>query len=349
MSSRTAGLLVAGALATAALAGCSDDAGTPGTPSQRIVYRVEDRTHGLRVTTVVADSVAPYLGRSVTLEGPPPGGVSLGGAAWDADTQFLLKATGEAAVVQEVAAGTAGVYPSLAVALASAERHGLARRTETATVAGIACQGWLTQSPLDSDPLTAATATDRTVSCVDADGRLLQDTWTLGGKVVRVRTAVQLGAGPTLEGAGLLQGRSPQPADPQQAREQVRVEPVQRLADAFAIPVPLAPKGFELDRATAFVTLNDAGEHRTEGVVFTYRAGTQLAVLRLEQGLGFRLPQGTGGVAVRLPGRAGARLTPQVNGLRLDFSPRTGRNARIVSSLTEDALLAWAATLELGG
>lgn len=346
MTSRPAGLLVAGVLVVAAAA-CSDDPGTTAPPSQRVVYRVEDHAQALRVTTVVVDAQPPYLGRTVTLEGPPPGGASLGGSAWDADTQYLLRPSGDAAVVQQVAAGTAGVHPHLDTALASAERHGLARRTGSGTVAGTACERWLTKEPLDAGPFAAATATDSTESCVDAKGLLLQDSWTLDGKLVRTRTAVTVGEGPSLEGAGLLDGRTPTPADTTQAREQVRTVPAEQLADAFAIAVPPAPEGFALERSTAFVTLTDSGEHRTEGMVLTYRSGTRLAVLRLEQGLGFRLPPATDGVAVTVGGRPG-RLRPQVNGLRLELTPRPDRNVSIVSALDEDALVSWAASLQLG-
>lgn len=347
MSARPSGLLVACVLLAAGASACSDDPGTAGAPSQRVVYRVEDLSQGVRVTTVVVDTAPPYLGRTVTLEGPPPGGASLGGAAWDADTQLLLRASGEAAVVQQVATGTAGVVQHLDVALASAARHGLARRTGSSTVAGHACERWLTKEPLDAGPFAPASASDRTESCVDGQGRLLQDRWTLRGKAVRVRTAVTIGAGPSLDGDGLLQGRSPSPADAKGLREQVRSVPAERLADAFAIPVPAAPPGFVLEASTAFVTLAESGEHRTEGMVLTFRSGPRLAVLRLEQGLGFRLPPATDGVVVTVGGRT-ARLQPQVNGLRLQLTPRPGRSVSVVSSLDEDALLAWGATLRLG-
>ena len=350
MTPRAPGLVPACLTAVLAAACSGSPASTTraAAPSERLVYRVVDSSAGApRVTTVVVDSTPPYLGRSVTLEGAPPGGRSLGGAAWDADQEYLLRAAGGAAVVQQVAPGPSGVTTYLPVALDAAERHHLVRRAGTATVAGTACTRWLSKEPLDAAAMAPATAADRTESCVDDRGRLLEDTWTLAGRVVRTRTAVSAGDGPSLTGTGLLQGASPQPADESSLRERVQSKPAGTLADAFGIPVPAAPPGFALDRSTAFITLDQNGETRTEGIAFTYRSGRRVVVLRLEQGLGFRLPAPGGGVAVTLPDGRPARLSVLPTGVRLQLEPRPGRVATVVSALEEQPLLTWVGALRL--
>lgn len=349
MTPRRGLLLLACAAATlASTAGCRQDPPPKAAPSERVVYRVVDTsTQPERVTTVVVDSAPPYLGRTVTREGPPPGGTSLGGAAWDRDRQYLVQPDGAAAVVQPVAPGPSGVTTYLQVALAAAEHHALVRRAGAGSVAGRACTRWLSKEPLDGSPLAAATATDRTLSCVDDRGRLLEDVWTLGGRVVRTRTAVSVGDGPPLAGTGLLQGRTPRPAQESQLRERVQAKPAATLAGAFGIAVPPAPAGFALDASTAFITLDQGGETRTEGIVFSYRAGSRVVVLRLEQGLGFRLADPTGGVPVTLPGGAPARLSALPTGLRLQRAARPGRLVTVVAALDETELLSWAGALRL--
>ena len=111
------------------LAGCSGGSATPkGTASEQVVYRVEDLTQGgHRVTTQVIDLAGPQRARSALLEGEPPGGTSLGGIAFDAGAQYLLRPDGSSNVVQTIAPAFAGPVQHLDVALATAVGGGKTR------------------------------------------------------------------------------------------------------------------------------------------------------------------------------------------------------------------------------
>lgn len=91
-----------------------------------------------------------------------------------------------------VAPGEAGSRWQSDVALVWAETAGLARRDGTGEVAGVGCAWWLTRDPLDAADVAAPTATDRTRSCVDAEGRLLADEWLSDGALLRRREAVRV-------------------------------------------------------------------------------------------------------------------------------------------------------------
>lgn len=347
--SRTARAVLLVTAGTALAACSSSSTPPPGPASVRVVYRVEDSAQQpVRVTTVVVEDAPPYRGRTRTLDGPPPGGTDLGGAAYDETHQYLLGANGSVRTARDVAAGFAGTAHHLDVALASAERHRLVRRLGTATVAGRACTTWLSRDPLDSGPFAAATAADSTRSCVAADGLLLRDTWTLHGRLVRTRTAVSVGRGPSLAGSGLLSGHTPAPAPSSGPVEQVKVVTRQVLLTALAVPEPPAPQGLSPDRQAAVIELDPDGQVGAEGGVLTWTDGTRLLVLDLRRGLTHRLVPPTDGVPVRLDGTRSARLTPTSYGLHLTF----GAGAFVVTvstDLPEDALLAWAASLQLGG
>jgi hypothetical protein len=347
--SRTAWAVLPLLAAGAALAACSssDGAPAPGPSSLRVVYRVEDSAQQpVRVTTVVVDSTPPYRGRSRTLGGPPPGSTDLGGVAWDEGHQYLLDPGGGVRTIQVVAPGFAGTSTGLGVALPAAQSHGLVRSGGTARVAGRTCTEWVSRGPLDSDPFAPATASDRTTSCVDAEGLLLRETWTLHGRVVRTRTAVSVGRGPPLAGSGLLSGRTPAPAPTSAAAEQVRVVGRTVLLQALAVPEPPAPQGLSPDRDAAVLQLDPDGRPGVEGGVLTWSDGHRLAVLRLERGLTHRLTAPVTGVVVHLDGARTARLTATAVGLRLTF----GAGSFVVTAtadLPESTLLAWAASLPL--
>lgn len=345
---RTARAVLLLLAAGTALAACSSSSPAPtGPPSLRVVYRVEDSAQQPpRVTTVVVDDAPPYRGRTRTLAGPPPGTTDLGGTATDEGHQYLLDADGRVRTVAAVAPGFSGTGSGLAVALPAGEHHGLVQSVGTARVAGRTCTEWLSRDPLDSGPLAPASAVDRTTSCVDADGLLLRDAWTLHGQLVRTRTAVSVGRGPSLAGPGLLSRRTPAPAPSTGPGEQVKVVPRAVLLQALAVPEPPAPQGLSPDRDAAVRQLDPDGQPGVEGGVLTWTDGRRLAVLRLERGLTHRIAPPTTGVLVHLDAARTARLTATSIGLRLSF----GQGSFVVTvtaDLPEAALLAWAASLPL--
>jgi hypothetical protein len=300
------------------------------------------------VTTVVIDRDGHYRGRIRTLQGPPPGGADLGGTAWDGDRQYLLTG-GRATGVQDVAPGLIGADSNLDVSLASALAHHVVRRGASSTVAGLPCDLWESKDPLDASSWALPTDTDHTTSCVTADGLLLSESWTLDGRLVRTRTAVSVGPGPSLAGAALLGGRSPGPLPTTPALEEVRRVDATTLTDALGIPLPPPPIGFTLDRTAAVLQRELAGQPSVEGGVFTYVAGERVVELRLERGLGGRtLGLPPDGIAVTLRDGRPARLTPGLLGLGVTFTAGHGLLVTVTADLREEALLLWVATLQLG-
>jgi len=319
----------------------------PGRPSQQVVYRVDDTsTDTIRVTTQVHQRDGHYRARLTTLEGAPPGGKSLGGVAWDSRRQYLIRADGAAESVQDVAPGFTGADSNLDVALASAVTHGLVRRAGSDEVAGTACALWLSKEPLDTSTWALPTAIDTTRSCVSADGRLLRDEWTLGGRLVRTRTAVSVGDGPSLEGDRLLGGQSPGPLPTTAPLEQTKEVAAEQLVQALGIPLPQPPTGFRLDRSTAVLQQDRVSPTAVEGGVLTFTSGDALVVLRLERGLGQRLTVRSVGVPVALGGRKGW-LDPGLLGLRLSFAGGQGLVVTVTADLPEAELLAWAGSFRL--
>lgn len=342
---RRAALTLCG-LALLGAAGCSGSSPAHQTaPGWRVVYRVDDTAGPTpRVTTQVVEVLPPYAARSITLEGAPPGGTSLGGAAWTRGHQYLVDADGTTHEVATVAPGFAGPDSHLDVALASALAHGLVRRGGTATVAGRSCTEWFSRMPLDAADVALPAGGDTTTSCVDDQGRMLRDSWSLSGKVVRTRTAVSVGAahGDPLAGASA----SPAPAD--QLPVLVKPVDVPALATALGIAVPRGPAGLRADGATALLERDLAdGSSRPlrEGGSFVWRDDRRMVTLQVQRGLVDREPAPTTGVLVRLSDGLPARLTPVVNGLQVKLLTASGLGVTVLGDLPERDLLAWLGTV----
>lgn len=331
------------------LAGCSGGSAAPkGTPSRQIVYRVEDLTQGgHRITTQVIAVAGPQRARSELLEGEPPGGTSLGGIAFDAGSQYLLRSDGSSIVVQDIAPNFAGPVQHLDVALATAVRHGQATAGATSSVAGLTCTLYVTKEPLDQGSISQAVGGDRTTSCVSREGLLLSEEWSLSGSVVRRRTAVTVGEGPDLTGNGLFDGRAPTAAPPGQPTEQVKQVDLATLTTALGIPAPSEPLGLALTAQVAVIQSDPGGGVALEGGVFSWGRGDQLVVLRVERGLTAPLVVGAAGAAVDVGGRT-LRVSGVAAGVRVRFAGPRGLVATVTADVPEADLLTWLATVSLG-
>jgi hypothetical protein len=305
------------------------------------VYDVVDSSQSPALrTTVTVDVDHPYTSRTVT-EGS-------GGYATDGRQAYVIQPDGTVSTVAPVPPTFPSGALHLDVARASAPRHPRATQAGGDTVAGRPCELWRSKDPLDAEPIAPADSGSSTVSCVDADGRLLRDAWTLHGKVVRTRTATKVGAGPSLSGSALLAGRTPSPAPSIGTAEGVKVVPRDVLLQALGIAEPSAPAGLPADRDAATIVRDGTGQVTAEGGVLTWAdCCRRLVVLQLERGLTHRLTVPDVGVPVTLgPGRP-AHLEPVGLGLRLVFG--VGHFVvTITADLPEDELLAWASGLQLG-
>ena len=305
------------------------------------MYDVVDTSQSpARTTTVTVDVQHPYTSRTVTQ--------GSGGSATDGTQAYLIRPDGSADTVAAVPPGFPSGALHLDVALASASRHGLAARTGTDEVLGVACELWSSEAPLDAEPVTPATADSSTTSCVDADGRLLRDVWTLHGRVVRTRVATRVGRGPSLSGTALLGGATPAPAPSVGTAEGVKVVARDVLLRALAIPEPAAPAGLSADRDAATIQVDGSGRASAEGGVLTWAdCCRRLVVLTLERGLTHRLAVPADGLPVSLGAGRSARLQVLGAGVRLVFG--SGEFVvTVTADLPEDDLIRWAAGLQLG-
>jgi len=343
---RSLALVLAGLVGVAA---CSSTSAPRPRAGWRVVYRIEDHAGPtLRVTTQVVEVLPPYGARSVTYQGKPPGGPSLGGAAWVRGHQYLVDPDGTTHEVAAVAPGFAGPDAHLDLAMATALRLGLVRKGGTETVAGLACTDWLSHDPLDSADVALPSAGSSTTTCVDGQGRFLRDSWVLSGKVVRVRTAVSVG--PPRDAA--LAGATPTPMPDAQLPVLVKDVAPSRLATALGIGIPVGPPGLHADGSSALLErdLSDGtGRPLREGGAFAWTDGRRLVTLQVQRGLVQPEPAPTTGVAVRLASGLAARLEPVVNGLQVQLLTPRGLSVTAVGDVPERELLSWLGGLRWDG
>lgn len=157
----------------------------------RILYRVEDRAAGGRgILWEERTVLRPFTGRTVTSDERPPPVI---GARGNITTKDRVFAVSEDAV-RELAARVAGVSGSdhaLGEVLDEAVDRGLARRLGQRRVAGRRCRVYRIAEP-PNGVLQRFRSGDFADECIADDGLLLMEEWTLGGKVVRVREAVEV-------------------------------------------------------------------------------------------------------------------------------------------------------------
>ncbi|MFN2539314.1 MAG: hypothetical protein ABR549_14365 [Mycobacteriales bacterium] len=301
--------------------------------SQRIAYDVESPA-GRTTTTVLVEPGH----RARTTSGSTSTYWSESGVYGDVNGRLVQTAV--------IAPGFPGPEAHLDLALPEALRQRLVRDLGTSqSVAGVSCHEWESAKPLDGAPFAPATAQDRTVSCVSADGRLLADRWTIGGTVAQARTATAVGTGPSLRGDRLFEGRTPIPLPAEQSPYSVTASDAAALVAPLGIPVPVAPAGLTLESSVALLERTDTGPRR-EDAVLVYRGSSRMLVLRIGRDLtpGTRVtPHGAGVTVGRHPGY----LAPVLPGLQLTVTGPRGLRATITADLDRDDLLDWAATLRL--
>ncbi|HVF33074.1 MAG TPA: hypothetical protein VM933_08560 [Acidimicrobiales bacterium] len=215
----------------------------------RVLYRVEDRAGGgQRVFWEERTVARPFTGRTVTSDERPPPLVNARGNLTTHDRVFSIGEEG----LREVSArvpGVSGSDQALAEVLDEAVIRGLARRIGAKRVAGRPCRVFRVAEP-PVGPLQPIRPGNFADECIARDGLLLWERWTIDGRVVRVREAVELDL--SLPGGGrpdaLSTGGALGPVAGVAAPRRVRGEPVPTfLAD------PPAPKGFRSAGTTDLV------------------------------------------------------------------------------------------------
>jgi hypothetical protein len=175
------------------VAGCGsgDGARRPTAPvrSVRIVYRIDQPNAATRWAELVA--VRPFRVRAGTYDHRPKRGERPdAGTLTTVDGLFQLRPEG----VQEIS----GRQPSpgtgdqwLVSQLADAVDRKLARRVGSAHVARRDCTVYRFAEP-PVGPIAALGDGDHDDLCLTADGLLLREVWTLEGKVIQQRTAIEV-------------------------------------------------------------------------------------------------------------------------------------------------------------
>ena len=241
---RRVSLVVVLATIAGACGGSSPGELEPTSPARafRVVYRVEQPNAATRWGELVAQR--PFRVRAGTFDHRPERGERPeAGTLTTVDGLFQLRPEG----VQEIS----GRQPSpgtgdqwLVPQLADAVDRKLAKVVGTATVARRRCTVYRFAEP-PIGPVAALGDTDHDDLCLTSDGLLLREVWTLKGRVIQRRTAVEV----DVSGRGLddlldvSAASEPPPSGPVATRIG---------AGQSFLPDPRPPKGYALTARDAF-------------------------------------------------------------------------------------------------
>lgn len=217
----------------------------------RILYRVEAQVAPPFTTRWEELTVRrPFESRQVTYADRPARPLSPGGSGTLAtvDHLFLIGPDRGPNGIQEVSGrqpGSPTGDQALAPTLAEAVARDLARPGARRVVAGRVCHDAAFLEPV-AGPIKALRGSDRDLICIDGQGLVLREEWTLGGRVVQRKEAVEVSLDPgDLDAAFSSAGASPAPGSAAPA-----VTPRPPADPAF--PDPPAPPGFRLATTVGF-------------------------------------------------------------------------------------------------
>jgi hypothetical protein len=166
------------------------------------------------------------------------------------DHLFLVKDSSGTPLLQTVSGrqpGSPNADPSLTGELEQAVDRGLASVAGTRVVAGTPCQDFAFLEPV-AGVIKPLTGSDRDLICLDPRGLVLREEWTLDGRVVQRKEAVEVDVRPTadeLDRAFDTSGAIPPPGT-------AAPEAVPRSEVAGFFPDPPAPVGFQLAAVSGF-------------------------------------------------------------------------------------------------
>jgi hypothetical protein len=319
------------------VAGCSDHP-KQGPTSTRLTYDVVDPQG--EHTRQVIDMQPPYRARTLTYRGEE----SLGGFLWDETGTYTVAPDGSIAQSAAIGPGFPGPASHLDVSLPVALRQRLVVRLGPGTSRGKPCTRWRSDGPLDSGARFSPPKLDPTVSCVDANGVVLDEQWSSDTGFVQARTLVSRTKGPS----SLYAGKTPQPLPTASSATIVKASTVAELATLMKIPAPAGPRGLTADLATGVLDLDPRrqGFFREAGVM-TWVGDGHLAVLRIERDLQAGGGRTVRGEPVQLGGLGQGRLEPVLAGLKVVVEGPRGLRVIATSDLPEDQLLSWLRSLRL--
>lgn len=318
------------------------------TPSTRftITYRV---TAGDSTTTEVLSVHRPFASRLVVHEGDTTKGRVLSQRASDLGVLATTSGGEWGRLVVPPALASGDIRPDAVLAAAVGSK--VMRDVGPSSVAGRKCHAYVAGTTVSGGTLEQLSGNERAEVCIDASGLVLQERWTIDGKVVRTRRAVALSFdsadftvpdGSVLPGSGL----------------------VNKLADDAPIPFPIMvtigtfPSGFTHVGRYAVVPpdltpTRDADAPKTTKVATVTDVWTRGAdVLLLDQGAASGVdPFVPSAVAapLDLPGFASSRLVLDLRATEIRIRLDDGGFVRLSGTISPEELVAIAGSLELKG
>jgi hypothetical protein len=299
-----------------------------------VVYRVEDSAGPeTRTLTSVVAVRRPYEARLESREGPPPEGKVLSATVTNRNYQFALSADDKEDYGFEVSPATAPQTYSVP-ALRAGVAAGVAAEAGEEVVLGERCIRFVYLQG-GTEPLAPGTDEQRTESCVTADGILLREAVTLGGRRVRLAEAVTVERSPAFPSETFLAGRKPARGGAFGAQQIVSVG---KAPKDVKLLLSAIPPGFSLDRR---VTVRRAAGPESPPRLFYNEAfvrGPVLVVTEqfLQQGVGPPWPAGEGSPQDLGEGRTG-RLVVHAGSVEVRLEV-DGTHARVFAPRLDLAL-----------
>jgi hypothetical protein len=307
----------------------------------RILYRVQQSA--APPTTVVWEILSarrPFDIRKVTFsQRPTPGDRPTGGTLTDVDHLYVVRPDGIHAVSgRQPALGTAD--QALAPVMQAAVDRGLAKAGDARTVAGRRCRDYRFLEP-PAGPIKSLRGSDNDQICLDADGLVLREAYTLKGKLVMLREAQEV----TIDPPGLDAELDVSAVSPSTDANAPSAEQLDDPSAAAGVP---APAGFSPPAVVSFALPSPPGTGGPpllyQSTVWAFTRGADL--ITVEAGGGGAVPwvDTDPSQAVSLPvGPAESVIRSDGAELRVDLGG--GRWLRVRGTVSPEALADYARTL----
>jgi hypothetical protein len=280
----------------------------------------------------------PYDATDLTYSRRPgPGAQPTGGAAFTRDKLFAY-AGGALQPVSGRQPGPPGYDQDLQTLIPALEARGLAQPLGSdRVIAGRQCQMYRFSEP-PSGPITKLSSTEHDDLCLDSQGLILSEVWTLKGKVVQSRLARSVTVGPV---AAPLRPRST--SLPAGALGQAQPDP---KAASF-LPTPVTPSGFTAAVPESFVeqSQQQQGALAEAEVVWAFAKGPNVITVEAGQNAPGQVPWNNTNTVTEpatLTHLGSARSALRSDGVELQVNLGDGQWVRIRGTVPLASLLRYA-------
>lgn len=255
----------------------------------RVVYRVvEAKPDAKSTSTEVVEVRRPYGGRVETR----PDGETTHGQITSREHFWQLGEEGELqfGVLRPPGPPTRSVSIQ---AMRDAARAGRAQMRGSDTVLGRTCRWFAYREPAPK-PVLPATRNSRVESCIDGDGIVLREIWTLSGTPARILEAVELDTDSPSK-KRFMEGKDPASTKVANAKGAEFVETQTRVVDAIEgqIETPFSfskPKGWTRDRVSIVASTAGRDARPTQFLSQAFLRDGELVVVETGSGPQFAPP-----------------------------------------------------------